>query len=156
MPKIDPNIVPHVAGSDYPAPFDEPCKNRMRQRLGDAAGLSQFGVNLLTLPPGAWSSQRHWHSAEDELIWILEGEVVLVTDDGEQILYAGECAGFAASVRNGHHLQNRSGQPARILEIGSRFRDTDRCEYSGIDLVWDPVRHYIHRDGSPYPATAGS
>src|SRR5262245_45746483 len=87
-------------GSGYPSPFDEPCQTRKRWRLGDVARLTQFGVNLLRLPPGAWSSQRHWHSAEDEFVWVLEGEVVLVNDEGEQVLRAGECAGFPAGEQN--------------------------------------------------------
>src|SRR6202051_1666669 len=109
MPKrIDLNAVPVVAGSSYPVPFDALCAARARQRLGDAAGLTDFGVNLMRLPPGAWSSQRHWHSAEDEFVFIVEGEVMLVSDAGEETLTAGDCAGFKAGVPDGHHLQNRS------------------------------------------------
>jgi len=94
--RIDLNAVQVSTGSGYPAPFDAPCAARARQRLGDAAGLTDFGVNLLRLPAGAWSSQRHWHSAEDEFVYVLEGEAVLVTDSGEEILRAGDCAGFKA------------------------------------------------------------
>lgn len=103
--KIDLKTVPVVTGSRYPAPFDAPCAARSRQRLGDAAELTDFGVNLLRLPPGVWSSQRHWHSSEDEFLYVLEGEVVLVTNAGEQILKAADCVGFKAGVADGHHLQ---------------------------------------------------
>src|SRR5580698_11330660 len=118
--KIDFSSVPVVTGSRYPAPFDVPCAARTRQRLGDAAGLTDFGVNLLRLPPGVWSSQRHWHTAEDEFLYVLEGEVVLVTDAGEEVLRAGDCAGFKAGEPDGHHVQNRSGTDTVILEIGTR------------------------------------
>jgi uncharacterized cupin superfamily protein len=102
MAKIDPMTAPEGSGSRYPALFDEPCKARSWRRLGDAAGLTQFGVNLLRLPPGTWSSQRHWHALEDEFVYVLEGDVVLLTDQGEQAMRAGECAGFKAGVRDGH------------------------------------------------------
>jgi uncharacterized cupin superfamily protein len=151
MPKIEIAKVPVREGSGYPPPFDEPCRNRKRWRLGEAAGLSQFGVNLLRLPPGSWSSQRHWHTAEDEFAWVLEGELVLVTDEGEQLLSAGECAGFAAGVRNGHHFRNRSGKEAVLLEIGSRCPAEDGCDYPDIDMIIDPGSDtFRHRDGRPY------
>src|SRR3569623_1829705 len=104
--KIDIGALPLQLGTFYPPPYDQPCRARERRRLGDAAGLTQFGVNLLRLPPGAWASQRHWHTKEDEFTFVVQGEVVLVTDDGEEILKAGDCAGFPASEQNGHHLQN--------------------------------------------------
>src|ERR1700734_2020882 len=110
--KIDFSSVPVVTGSRYPAPFDVPCAARSRQRLGDAAGLTQFGVNLLRLPPGVWSSQRHWHTGEDEFVYVLSGEVVLVTNAGDEVLRAGDAAGFPANDHDGHCLQNRSGQDA--------------------------------------------
>jgi uncharacterized cupin superfamily protein len=147
--KIELSAVPRRKGTDYPQPFDAPCRERVRQALGDAAGLSDFGVNLLQLPPGAWSSQRHWHSAEDEFTWVLQGEVVLITDDGEEVLRAGDCAGFKAGVANGHHLQNRSNAPATVLEIGSRRADEDVCSYSDIDMQWGPAG-IMHKDGTPY------
>jgi uncharacterized cupin superfamily protein len=136
-------------GSGYPPPFDQPCLKRVRHALGDAAGLTQFGVNLLRLIPGGWSSQRHWHLAEDEFIYVLSGEVVLITDSGEEVLHAGDCAGFAAGVPDGHHLQNRSDAEAVILEIGSRRPDEDDCQYPDIDLRWG-TSGPTHKDGKPY------
>src|SRR6266536_4373658 len=133
--KIDVATAPITEGTSYPPPYDEPCRKRRRIRLGDAAGLVQFGVNLCRLPPGGWSSQRHWHTHEDELVYVLEGEVVLVTDEGEEVCRAGDCAGFSAGDRNGHHFQNRSQADAVLLEIGSRFPATDACHYPGIDLL---------------------
>ena len=150
--RIDPNTLPVVTGSRYPAPYDAPCAARRRQRLGDAAGLTDFGVNLLRLPPGAWSSQRHWHSAEDEFVYVLQGEVVLVTDAGEEILRPGDCAGFAAGDRDGHHLQNRSAQDTVVLEIGSRKAAEDEGEYPDIDMRFlKGNAGFAHKDGTPYP-----
>ena len=153
MPKIDLAKAPVRTGTGYPAPFDAPCRDRHRLRLGDAGGLSQFGVNLLTLKPGVWSSQRHWHLKQDEFVYVLEGEVVLVTNAGEEILRAGDCAGFKAGDADGHHLQNRSGADALLLEVGTRVAG-DGAEYPGIDLV-HPANGipalYTRRDGTPYP-----
>ena len=152
MKKIDPAELPPVHGTLYPPPFDAMCLGRTRWRLGDAAGLTQFGVNLQRLPPGQWSSQRHWHAAEDEFVWVLEGEVVLVTDAGEEVLRAGEGAGFRAGDPDGHQLQNRSDRDALLLEVGSRRRDVDATTYSDIDLKIEAgVDGYLHRDGTPYP-----
>ena len=150
--RIDLNAVPIVTGSGYPVPFHTPCATRARQRLGDAAGLTDFGVNLLRLPPGCWSSQRHWHSAEDEFVYVLEGEVVLVTDSGEEVLQSGDCAGFKAGLKDGHHLQNRSSQDAVVIEVGSRRIAEDEGEYPDIDLRFlKGDAGYAHRDGTPYP-----
>ena len=118
MPKLDLTSIPESKGSSYPAPFDKEPAKRVRQRLGDAGGLTQFGVNLLQLPPGAWSSQRHWHSAEDEFVYVISGEVVLITDKGEEVLRAGDCAAFPSNAPDGHHLVNKSGTTAVCLEIG--------------------------------------
>jgi uncharacterized cupin superfamily protein len=150
MGKIDISAAQRSEGSDYPSPFDAPCRGRVRQALSDAAHLTQFGVNLTHILPGAWSSQRHWHSAEDEFVWILEGELVLVSDDGEEILRAGDCAAFKAGDPNGHHLQNRSERTAVILEMGSRRPEQDVCTYSDIDLVWSKAAGDRHKDGTPY------
>jgi uncharacterized cupin superfamily protein len=156
MPKrIDIAALPAVLGSKYPPPFNEPCQQRLRKRLGDAADLTQFGVNFTRLPPGAWSSQRHWHTVEDEFIYVLEGEVILVTDAGEETLRAGDCAGFKSGVADGHHVQNRSHEDAVFLEIGSRRTAEDEAYYPDIDLhaVKDRAG-YAHRDGRPYATSA--
>jgi uncharacterized cupin superfamily protein len=154
MPKIDPKRAPVASGSRYPKPFDEPCQARENLRLGEAAGLTQFGVNLTRLPPGAWSSQRHWHSHEDEFVYVVEGEVWLVSDAGEELLRVGDCAGFKAGVRDGHHLQNRSSRPAAVLTVGTRD-DRDHGEYPDIDLMFKAGRYsggggWVHKDGTPY------
>lgn len=151
MKKIDIDKAEHLTGSRYPSPHDEPCRGRERWRLGDVAGLTQFGVNLLRLEPGAWSSQRHWHTHEDEFVWVLEGEVVLVTDGGEEVLRAGDSAGFKAGDRDGHHLINRSGKDAVVLEVGGRDDVNDACDYPDLDMIVGPGDEpYRHRDGTPY------
>lgn len=152
MPKIDIASVPERKGSNYPEPHNLACAGRVRKALGDAAGLNDFGVNLLSLPPGAWSSQRHWHDKEDEFVFVVAGEVVLVTDEGETTLRAGDCAGFPKNVADGHHLINRSNAPALCLEIGTRSKGEDVCRYADIDMfVDDAIGRYQHRDGSFYP-----
>jgi uncharacterized cupin superfamily protein len=151
--KIDTQHLAPIVGSRYPPPFDLPCHERVRRRLGDAAALTQFGINLLTLPPGAWSSQRHWHTAEDEFIYVVSGEVVLSTDGGEEVLRPGDCAGFPAGVCDGHHLQNRSAREAVVLEVGSRRIAEDETFYPDIDLrALKGNAGYVHRDGRPYPS----
>src|SRR5450432_4118261 len=119
MKKIDIQNAPVSAGSRYPEPFAAPCQDKIRRRLAIAAGLKHIGINLLELAPGAWSSQRHWHTHAEEFVYIVEGEVVLVTEGSEEILRAGDCAGFLPGDADGHHLQNRSAACARVLEIGS-------------------------------------
>jgi uncharacterized cupin superfamily protein len=151
MPKIDLVAILPRKGSGYPAPFDAPCADRVRRRLGVAGGLQDFGVNLMTLPPGGWSSQRHWHTHEDEFVHVLEGELVLVEDDGETPLRAGECAAFPKGTGNGHHLQNRSSAVAVYLEVGSRHPD-DLTTCSEIDMMSSNADgRFVHKDGSPYP-----
>jgi uncharacterized cupin superfamily protein len=150
--RIDVESLQALIGTLYPPPFDEPCRARERTRLGDAAGLTQFGVNLLRLPPGAWSSQRHWHTGEDEFVYVLAGEVVLVTDAGEETLRAGDAAGFPANDLDGHCLQNRSGADATVLEIGTRMKGSV-AYYPDIDMVapaGGKPAAYTHRDGTPY------
>lgn len=149
--RIDPKTVPAQVGTFYPPPHDGPCRARERRRLGDAAGLTQFGVNLLRLAPGVWSSQRHWHTDQDEFVYVVSGEVVLVTDAGEEILRPGDCAGFRAGDRDGHHLQNRGTADAVLLEIGTRV-EGDGGEYSDIDMAFKmggPTM-YTRKDGTPY------
>jgi uncharacterized cupin superfamily protein len=154
MPKrIAPQDLPVHTGTFYPPPYDEPCRARERRKLGDAAGLTQFGVNLLRLAPGVWSSQRHWHLKQDEFVYVLEGEVVLITNTGEEVLKAGDCAGFKAGEQDGHHLQNRSDRDVLLLEVGTRTPG-DGAAYPGIDLVYPPdgvPALYTRMDGTPYP-----
>jgi len=147
--KIDIASAPVSAGSRYPQPFDVPCRNKTRRRLAVAAGLKQVGINLLELNPGAWSTQRHWHTEAEEFVYVLAGEVVLVTDDGEEVLRAGDCAAFLPGSRDGHHLQNRSDAPVRVLEIGSAGLRNDRAFYPDIDLEASAAG-YFHKDGTPY------
>ncbi len=151
MPRIDLSAVPARKGSGYPPPFDAPCMDRVRQRLGNAGGLTDFGVNLMHLPPGGWSSQRHWHSHEDEFVYVLAGELTLIEDDGETLLRAGDCAAFPKNTGNGHHLINRSDTTAVYLEVGSRHPD-DLTTCSDIDLKSaNADGRFVHKDGTPYP-----
>jgi len=152
MPKIDIASLPVDSRTNYPPPFDRVVAGRERKRLGNAAGLDQFGVNLTTLKPGAASALRHWHQKEDELVYVLEGEVVLIEDEGETVLKPGDAAGFKANVKNGHHLVNRSSRNALYLEIGTRSK-YERAEYPDVDML--VVRdenggRYTHKDGKPY------
>ena len=151
MPKIDLAMVPSEKGSGYPAPFDVPCKDSLRQRLGKAGGLMDFGVNLMHLPPGNWSSQRHWHTHEDELVYVVSGEIILIEDGGETRLRAGDAAAFPKNSGNGHHMINRSDSVAVYIEIGSRhFEDMTTC--SDIDMKSaNSDGRFIHKDGRPYP-----
>lgn len=151
MSRLDLSSIPVVKGTGYPDPFAELVDGRTRQALGDAGGLSQFGVNLVELQPGAASSQRHWHSHEDEFVMMVSGELVLVTDEGETIMRAGDCAAFPGGKPNGHHLVNRSWGPGVFLCIGSRIQE-DAAEYPDIDLKYDGATDsYLHKDGTPYP-----
>jgi uncharacterized cupin superfamily protein len=155
MPKIDIKAVAKRKGSSYPAPFHLAAGERVRRSLGNAGGLTDFGVNLLHLPPGAWSSQRHWHSHEEEFVWVLEGEVVLVTEAGEEVLRAGDCAAFPKNAANGHNLINKSASIAVCLEIGTNSVD-DTCTYPDIDMrVSNSDGGYVHMDGTPYPPREG-
>lgn len=152
--RIDIAALTSLIGTLYPPPFDAPCVSRERKRLGDAAGLTQFGVNLLRLPPGVWSSQRHWHTGSDEFVYVVAGEVTLVTDAGEETLHAGDAAGFKADDRDGHCLRNLSSADALVLEIGTRVPPGDEvCYYSDIDMKTDAAGGYARRDGAPYPRT---
>lgn len=153
MPKIDIAKVPHDTTTRYPAPFFQSVVGRSRQRLGNAAGLDQFGVNLTRLEPGAASSQRHWQQNEDEFVYILEGELVLIEDDGETLLQAGDAAAWKAGVANGHCLVNRTDRVAVLLEIGTRAA-TERVTYSDIDMKMErdgTTGRYLHKSGEPYP-----
>lgn len=133
MPKIDLSTVPVKTGSIYPAPYAAQMEGRSSLRLGEAAGLTQFGVNIVTLEPGAPASLRHWHLREDEFAMVLEGELTLVEDDGETVMYPGDCAAWKAGVANGHRFVNHSDRPARFLVVGSKNPD-EVATYSDVDL----------------------
>lgn len=135
-------------GNSYPEPFKSRMGDRTKRRLGEAFDLQQFGVNLTELPPGGQSALRHWHTREDEFIYILSGELVLITNDGEQVVRAGDCMGFRSGVEDAHHLVNRSQGPATYLEVGTRFED-DLAHYPDDDMMWkNDLPH--HKDGTPY------
>jgi uncharacterized cupin superfamily protein len=152
MPKIDIAALPTDTRTGYPEPLNRVVQGRSRKRLGNAAGLDQFGVNLTTLKPGAASALRHWHQNEDELVYVLEGEVVLIEDEGETALRPGDAAGFKANAPNGHHLVNQSQRDAVYLEIGTRAKN-ERAEYPDLDLVAvrdDTGMYYTRKDGKRY------
>jgi len=152
MPKIDIAGLKIDTATGYPEPFRQAVAGRLRRRLGNAVGLSQFGVNLTTLKPGAWSSQRHWHECEDELVYVLEGEVVLCEDDGETVLKPGDAAGWKANAPNGHCLINRGARDAVLLEVGTRA-PRDRASYPDIDMLAErdtSGSRYLHKSGEPY------
>ena len=152
LPALDPRAIEELRRSVYPEPFRSRMGDRTKRRLGDAAGLTQFGVNLVTLQPGAQSALRHWHTLEDEFVFVLEGELVLVTDAGEQLLGPGTCAGYPAGSTDAHHFVNRGPAVARFLEIGSRV-DADVAHYPDDDLMWsvdDTGFHAAHKDGRRY------
>jgi uncharacterized cupin superfamily protein len=152
-PALDPATIEPRTTSAYPPPYDTATKGRAKRALAKALGLTQFGVNLTELLPGAASALRHWHSHEDEFIYVLEGEPTLVTDEGEQLLAPGQCAGFVAGAQNGHQLVNRTSKIVRFIEIGSRD-ERDEGHYPDIDLHCGPGRYgaranFTKKDGSP-------
>ncbi|HEX3709556.1 MAG TPA: cupin domain-containing protein [Pseudolabrys sp.] len=152
MPKIDIDALALIAATGYPPPFDKAVQGRARKRLGHAAGLTQFGVNLLRLKPGAASSQRHWHDNEDEFAYVLEGEVVLREDDGETVLKPGDAAGWKAGSPNGHQLINRSERDALVLEVGTSA-PAEKVTYPDIDMLFERTgtnRKYTRKSGEPY------
>jgi len=148
MPKVDLAAHPLVSRTGYPAPHDAAVAGRHVARLGPAAGLGDFGVSHVRLDPGAWSSQRHWHEAEDEVVVMLEGEAVLVEEDARTMLRAGDIATFAKGVANGHHLVNESDRPARFLAFGRV--PAGACHYPDIDLAFSLATGFTRRDGSSF------
>ena len=149
LPALDPATVEQIRRSGYPEPYRSRMGDRAKQRLGDACGLTKLGVNLVTLGPGAQSALRHWHTLEDEFVYVLSGEVALITNDGEQTLGAGMCAGYPAGNRDGHHMINRSEAPAQYLEIGNRI-EGDNAFYPDDDLLWVETEGgtiAAHKDG---------
>ncbi len=153
MPKLDLAAIPETSRTGYPPPYDKDVAGRFYRRLAGPAGLTDFGVNLCRLEPGAWSSQRHWHSHEDEFVYVLEGRPTLITDEGEALLEPGMCAGFRAGTGNAHHLVNRTTQDVVYLEVGDRtagdqgsYPDDDLQAVLGPDGRW----HFTRKDGTPY------
>jgi uncharacterized cupin superfamily protein len=149
MPKIDITKLKEVSGSFYPPALGEACRGRHWKRLGDAAGLTQFGANLVRVEPGAWSSLRHWHEEEDEFLIMVSGELVLIEDEGESVMRAGDCAGFPMKSGNGHHLVNRSTEDGVFLVVGTRGAK-ERCHYPDVDLLF-----VEDEEGERYTARSG-
>jgi uncharacterized cupin superfamily protein len=153
MPKMDIASLKVDAGTGYPEPFRQVVAGRSRKRLGNAVGLDQYGVNLTTLKPGAWSSQRHWHTGEDEFVYVLEGELVLCEEPGETVLKPGDAAGWKANAPNGHCLINRSDRDAVYLEVGTRSK-REQVFYPDIDMRGEKDEagmRFLHKSGEPYP-----
>ncbi len=148
MPKVDIDSVRQTNRTGYPPPYDRDVAGRWHRRLGPPSGLTDMGVSHVTLEPGAWSSQRHWHDGEDEFAVMLEGEAVLVEDDGRTILRPGDMAAWPKGVRNGHHLINESDRPCRFVVFGGTSRTWG--EYSDIDMKFTGDGPYLHKDGTPY------
>ena len=148
MPKVDLASIERTSTTGYPPPFNKDVAGRHYRRLAPAHGLTDFGVSEVTLDPGAWSSQRHWHYGEDEFLVMIEGQAVLVEDDGRTVLCAGDLAAWPKGAANGHHLINESGAPCRFIVIGGG-ENKGGC-YSDIDMMWDTTDGYVHKDGTPY------
>jgi len=148
MAKIDLDSIPQTNRTGYPSPFDKDVAGRWYRRLAPASGLTDFGVSHVVLKPGAWSSQRHWHNGEDEFLVMLQGEAVLVEDDGRTVLRAGDCAAWPKGGTNGHHLINESGEDCVFICVGGGINTGGG--YSDIDLMFTPDSTYVHKDGSPY------
>ena len=147
MPKLDLQAIEQTSRTTYPMPCAAEMSRRRFRRLAGAAGLTDFGVTHVVLQPGGVSSQRHWHDRIDEFVVILEGEAVLIEDEGETVMRAGDCAAFPKGVPNGHHLVNRSERDCVFLAIGNNEGD---CHYSDVDLHWNKAGHYSRKDGTPY------
>lgn len=152
MPKLDLNAIPQTNATGYPAPYDADVQGRWYRRLAPASGLTKMGASHVTLKPGAYSSQRHWHAEEDELVVMLTGEAVLIEDEGETPVGPGDVLVWPAGVRNGHRLHNRGDTDCVFVAIGAGDRSKDRGEYPDIDLVFGP-EGYARKDGTPYETT---
>ena len=148
MPKVKLSGIEQTTRTGYPPPFNEPVAGRHYRRLGPAHGLTDFGVSEVTLDPGAWSSQRHWHEGEDEFLVMIEGEAVLVEDEGRTVMRAGDLAAWPKGVANGHHLINDSERPCRFVVFGGGTNTGGA--YSDIDMMFSPDGAYLHKDGTPY------
>jgi len=151
VPKLDIDTIPQTNATGYPEPFNREVEGRWWRRLAPVAGLTQMGASHVVLKPGGWSSQRHWHEGEDELVVILSGEAVLIEDGGERPVRASGVAAGLAGVRNGHHMVNRSDQDCVFIAIGTGNRSKGGG-YSDIDMTFSD-EGYFHKDGTPYPTT---
>ena len=150
MPKLDLDAIPQTNATGYPPPYDQDVAGRRYRRLAPAAGFTKLGASHVVLDPGAYSSQRHWHEGQDELLILLQGEAVLIEDQGEVPVHAGDILAWPAGDRNGHRLHNRSDKPCVFIAVSAGDRDEDRGEYPDIDMVFTP-EGYFKRDGTPYP-----
>ena len=149
MPKIDIEAIAQSNATGYPSPFDQEVEGRWWRRLAPVGGLTLMGASHVVLRPGAWSSQRHWHDGEDELVIMLSGEALLIEDGGETVMRAGDVAAWAAGVTNGHHLINRTDQDCVFIAISAGDKDGGGA-YSDIDMTFE-AKGYFHKDGTPYP-----
>ncbi|NVE95777.1 cupin domain-containing protein [Altererythrobacter lutimaris] len=150
MPKLDLQSIPQTNVTGYPPPFDKEVEGRWYRRLAPPSGLTKLGASHVVLKPGAWSSQRHWHSGQDEMVIMLEGEAVLVEDDGETLVRPGDVLAWPAGEANGHHLQNRSAEDCVFVAISGGPRENDSGQYPDIDMEFRPDG-YFKKDGTPYP-----
>jgi len=149
MPKLDLDTIEQTNRTGYPAPFNAPMAKRHYRRLAEASGLTDFGVSHVVLEPGGISSQRHWHEGEDEFVVMIDGEAVLIENEGETLMKSGDCAAFLKGVANGHQLVNRSDRPCVFIAVGKQA--TTDCHYPDIDVHLDSVScNFVHKDGSPY------
>lgn len=151
MPKLNLDAIPATNATGYPAPFDHEVAGRWYRRLASAGGLTDFGASHVVLKSGAWSSQRHWHDGEDEFVVVLGGEAVLIDDDGETMLTAGDCVAFPKGNTNGHHIVNRSGGDFVFVAIGGGERTGGG--YSDIDMLFTADNRYTRKDGTDYAKT---
>lgn len=151
MPKLNLDAIPQSNATGYPPPFDVPVQGRWYRRLAPASGLTEFGASHVVLKPGAWSSQRHWHDGEDELVVMIAGEAVLIEDEEETILLAGDCAAWAKGSTNGHHIVNRSEAECVFVAIGAGPRSGGG--YSDIDMMFTADDRYVRKDGTDYAMT---
>jgi len=148
MPKLDLDQIEQTNRTGYPPPFDSDVQGRWYRRLASAGGLTQFGVSHVTLKPGAWSSQRHWHDEEDEFLVMIDGQAVLVEDEGRTLLGPGDCVAFPAGARNGHHLRNESQSDCTFVVVGSGAGGAGG--YSDIDMMFTADGSYVRKDGTAY------
>ena len=152
MPKIHLDQIEQINRTSYPPPFDQPVAGRWYRRLAPPSGLTDFGVSHVTLKPGGWSSQRHWHDGEDEFLVMLAGGAVLVEDDGRTPLRAGDCAAFPKGTGNGHHVINESSEDCVFVVVGGGTNTGGG--YSDIDMFFTADNRYTHKDGTPYDAVS--